>query len=181
MKADCLALVNGENETLWTRAATCPRDEAALALSALEASSDEALALIQSFTDGEGTEQFVELMTPWARASLNAQAAGQAGPDAVVVEVWQARTPTFGLGGLKNEYAKSDFDRCADVLVPHDPNRPESALDTAYASTQNIDSHWRPGKPCRSTSVGDILVLRTTASRRAYVVANLGFEQVMLR
>lgn len=179
MKADCLAIVNAENETLWTRAATCPRSDAAKALSALEQPAGDDLELVKSFTDVHGSERFIELMTPWARAALRCAASGQPEPAAAVVEVWQARQPMFGLDGLKPVYAKAEFEHCADILVPLD-SRAESALDAAYAASQNIESHWRPGKPCRSTSVGDVLVLRTPDSQGAYVVANLGFEPVQL-
>lgn len=181
MKADCLAIVDTSNETLWVRSVNFALELAAVAMAELRRltpANAGPLCLIKSFVDSAGSEQFVEIMTPWADACLNATAKKLPAPEKAVVEVWHANTPTFGFGGMPEILQPSEYSACASILVPYSATQPEHALNVAYAASQNIDSGWNPGKDCRSTSVGDVLVLRALGIRQAYVVATIGFKPV---
>ena len=102
----------------------------------------------------------------------------------VVVEVWLARHPRFGLDGLKVRYDPADFEHVADFLLETAGSPSEewvvAMLECVYRASQNLDDAWRPEEPCRSSSVGDVLVLRLPEQSHAYVVANLGFEKTKL-
>jgi hypothetical protein len=179
MKADCLAIVNSRNDTLWVRSVTYTLNLAATALAELrKIGPSETLALIKSYVDGTGKEQFVEIMTPWADACLKAEALGQCPPQRAVVEVWQEIAPMFGMGGISDVLDVATFVHCADILVPYVDGKQEDALNSAYALSQNIEESWRPGKSCRSTSVGDVLVLRAVNFHQAYAVEAVGFKIV---
>ncbi len=180
MHADCLAVVDGQRGTYWTAAVTCTSVHAAQSLEAVEqAHPGRSLQLIKSYTNRLGAEVFIELMTPWARKTLDALKAGLPKPARAVVEVWQANTPTFGFGPQSDELRTADFTRCADILVPHTADNPHRSLDCAFGASQNIDEAWRVGWPCRSTSVGDVLVLSTAEGRTAYRIDNVGFSEVV--
>ena len=180
MKADCLALVTPQNDTIWVRSPMYSAELAAKAMEELQqAEPTGTLALVKSYTNLNGIEVFVEVMTPWARASLTATADGQPAPAKAVIEIWHDDAPTFGFGGIGDKLTADKFTHCADMLVPYEASDPSDALDACYMATQNIDANWRPGKTgCRSTSVGDVLVLKTADSRQAYAVANTGFKAV---
>ncbi len=179
MKPDCLALVAlSNNETLWVRSATFDRRQAAQAWQAVQAQREDPVELVMSHVDPAGAEQFVELLTPWAKGVC--RDAQSPAPAMAAVEVWQAVTPTFGFGGLPAAFEKTAFARVADVVVPvaEGAEAAPAALDAVFAATQNIDHAWRPGKPCRSTSVGDVLVYRVDGHSQAFVVDNIGFKPV---
>jgi hypothetical protein len=48
-------------------------------------------------------------------------------------------------------------------------------LDSAYNYSQNNGSPWNESKPCRSTSVGDVI---ETENEGFYVVASCGFDEL---
>lgn len=50
----------------------------------------------------------------------------------------------------------------------------EMTLEYVYMNSQNIEDHWNKAKPCRSTSVGDILQL----ANKLYIVASCGFDEL---
>ena len=45
-------------------------------------------------------------------------------------------------------------------------------IDQAYERSQNLSSDWNPDKPCRSTSMGDII----QDGDKQYLVCGLGFR-----
>jgi hypothetical protein len=92
------------------------------------------------------------------------------------VLVLHAKQPTF-FAAAERVVARSDYDEVAQLDLPQPGT---AALDAAYSQTQNIDDAWRPQAPCRSTSVGDILVL-DGAHPQAFEVAMMGFEPISLR
>ena len=179
MQADTLAIIDGNNQTQWTRAATAPLREAAQALAALQAQTGEPLQLIRSFVDKSGAEVLVEFLTTAAHHKLKS-------PDdaMVTVEVWHRNPPDF-FYRAGQPVDRAMFVPVAHFTLPtaftHQPTMAEllpdaeSALDAVYADTQNIDSAWNPAKPCRSTSVGDVLVLRSGNEKAAFAVVSIGF------
>lgn len=51
-----------------------------------------------------------------------------------------------------------------------------TSIEEAYAKTQNLDRHWNYNKPCRSTSVGDVIQV----DDQNFLVTNVGFKQIEL-
>lgn len=47
-------------------------------------------------------------------------------------------------------------------------------LEDAFAKTQNIDAPWNKEKPCRSVSVGDVLVVDNIV----HAVGSFGFDDL---
>jgi len=73
------------------------------------------------------------------------------------IKVYHAKKPNFGFGD-DQEFNDKNFE-----LVAEGPETMD--LDEAFESTQNIDYSWTLNKnitakkqPCRSTSVGDVIV-----------------------
>lgn len=178
LKADCLAIVNDKNDTLWVRSATYAANLAAQALDEFRKVSYEPLTLLKSFTDAHGVEKAVELMTVWADACLEATASGAPVPSAALVEIWLDKAPMFGLGPQSDHLKPSAFEHVASIWVPMIEDA-DVMLDKGFAASQNIDSAWKPSKPCRSSSVGDVFVLRRAGfSPCAFRVASIGFTPV---
>jgi len=53
-------------------------------------------------------------------------------------------------------------------------------LDEAYAMTQNVEKAWNTEKPCRSTSVGDVLKVEKEHHRKFHVVAACAFDTFVM-
>lgn len=53
----------------------------------------------------------------------------------------------------------------------------ERALETVFVRTQNIERPWREHAPCRSTSVGDVMI----ADGVTWLVERIGFRQIGTR
>lgn len=94
-----------------------------------------------------------------------------------MIKVYHAINPTFHVGEVVGLMKLSEFYHVADVAT--------NDLDYAYMLTNSIDSNWWDNAPvtfkgspqhgmdgCRSTSVGDVMLLDGTY----YVVASCGFE-----
>lgn len=181
MKPDCYAVVNEKDETIWVGSSGQPALDAVLSFEALrDKYPDQTLELIKSFTDKDGKEVLAELLSPWAYAVLTAHRQTEVVPEPVVIEVWQALAPKFGMTGTPSELSVPDYAHCVNVVVAKDDN----FLNAAYTATQNIDKHWRPRNPCRSTSVGDVLVVKGDVDgfdSSAFVVASVGFKNVVFR
>lgn len=48
------------------------------------------------------------------------------------------------------------------------------SVEDAFIKTQNFDTNWNTNKPCRSTSVGDII----KCNNDMYQVLGVGFEKL---
>lgn len=187
LQADCLAIVTDARETLWVRSA--PTDIKALVDSFSELSQrpenkTRVLYPLLSYTDENGDEKLVELWSSVMTGLCSAVLAGGAVPDTTQVEVWHETLPMFGLGPQSEVVSAKAFQHVANLRVhgsprwmPEDQSTRDFALDQAYSSTQNVSCGWHP-KGARSTSVGDILVLVSPECRRAYRVANFGFDEI---
>jgi hypothetical protein len=46
--------------------------------------------------------------------------------------------------------------------------------EDAYAKSQNLDGYWNEETPCRSTSVGDVVMM----DDHYYLVKSIGFEDI---
>lgn len=186
LKADCLAIVTDARETLWVRSA--PTDIKALVDSFSELSQrpenqSRVLYPLLSYTDANGDEKLVELWSPVMTGLRSAVLTGPV-PDTTQVEVWHETLPMFGLGPQSEVVSAKAFQHVANLRVhgsprwlPEDQATRDFALDQAYSSTQNVFCGWHP-KGARSTSVGDVLVLVSPECRRAYRVANFGFDEI---
>lgn len=80
------------------------------------------------------------------------------------------RDPTFLDENVNASENVFDFDIAGTVDAEN--------LDDAYTKTQNLENLWNPGKPCRSVSVGDVLMER---GGNAYRVQAFGFSKIQLR
>jgi hypothetical protein len=47
-----------------------------------------------------------------------------------------------------------------------------TCLEEAYFKSQNLDRHWNFKKPCRSTSIGDVIQV----DDKDFMVASSGFQ-----
>lgn len=90
--------------------------------------------------------------------------------------VLHAKQPTFFEASTR-EVPAADYIEVGQLDID---TRGDAALEAAYARTQNIDEAWRPQAPCRSTSVGDILVECVGSTHRAFEVAMCGFKPITL-
>ena len=79
----------------------------------------------------------------------------------------------YNMAQAKKAYDTWLYEMVSDMHFTEAKNHVE-ALDQAYAFSQNLDRPWRAGKPCRSTSVGDILEVENTL----YIVAPMGFDEI---
>jgi len=84
-----------------------------------------------------------------------------------MISVYHRNRPTFmASNGAREEFPKG-FTFMGDVATDN-PNE-------AYQLSNNIDGAWRPEAPCRSTSVGDVLVMDAGKGARLEV-DSLGFN-----
>lgn len=204
MTTNCYAVVDAQNQTLWTGASTDFK-RAALSFKALQDKSlDQTdLHLILSHEDKTGKEMLVEIMTPLAKDYLAKELLPKA--QGATIEVWHEKNPRFGmdemLGATSYPPQESDsYSRVADISVPLgvDPasatnlllasplektteDAIEEALEIAFRYSQNIDASWRPGTGCRSTSMGDVLVFKCCGFRQAFKVRAAGFMAIEFR
>jgi len=98
-----------------------------------------------------------------------------------MIQVYHSKQPTFRVG---NEFVPNvirDYVHVANVYV--------DSKDAAYELTNTIDANWYeddeqvayvgPAGGCRSTSVGDVMVmLDDSGVYRTWVVASFGFSDV---
>ena len=94
------------------------------------------------------------------------------------IQIWHCKKPTFCCAD-KNPVEYNNipelYEHVSDVTtVIKDLN---SALESAYEISQNIDTAWRE-PPCRSTSVGDLMIVMDTTCNvgtDVYEVNSFGF------
>jgi hypothetical protein len=71
-----------------------------------------------------------------------------------------------------------DFDDFENVgAIEVDNESVNQALGQAFHKSQNIEDAWRPDRPCRSTSVGDVMKF----GEQWYEVMGVGFRRVEVR
>lgn len=177
-----LAVVSPAGEELYACSEALDWPAAAQAWKAVQGQHNGPVHLVASETKQSEQGALVELATPWARAEVAANPAEPA-PARACVAVWHAKEPSFGLGDLQSSYRIEDFEHVATLVVPSREiasrqGPPFDALNAAFASSQNIDDSWRPGYPCRSSSVGDIFVCSGDGLEEAFVVCSVGFEAI---
>jgi hypothetical protein len=68
------------------------------------------------------------------------------------------------------------FDEEPDQYRKHVGSVEATCLEEAYFKSQNMDRHWNPKKPCRSTSIGDVIQF----DDRNFMVAGTGFKPIQL-
>lgn len=177
MKLDCISIVDEKNTTLWVRSGVYPLQQAYQALRELEArrppaaAPGQALYLGRSFVDGFGKEQVFELALPFVLAQQQAEVS------AARVEVWHRNTLAHWFGQeVPEPLTRADYHRAGVLLVADNDYR----LDQAFHFSQNLEAVWNPVKPCRSTSVGDVLVVTSgdATPTEAYAVMPFGFAAV---
>lgn len=174
MKLDAVAIVNETNDTLWVRSGTFSLAQAGQVLQTLSPGKNPSLQIVRSYVDEHGREVRAELATGYALAR-NAGKEGQG----VCVEIWQANRPTFRSPEAFSSLSPSNFTNVAQLLLLQEEGAAkDDVLDEAYFRTQNLDFSWNPLRGTRSTSVGDVLVLRTEAQAEAYVVDIVGFSLI---
>jgi len=170
---DCLAIANAKNETLWVRSNVLDLAGLSDSLNALAVQYPrEPLYPLLSHVDDGGTEKLTEfLQLALKHDALDLACATQ-------VEVWHERIPCFGLGPKKTQLAKAEFDRVALVRVPRLDDA-EAMLELVFEFTQSVFAAWHPRVRARSTSTGDVLVLRNPDGLVAYLVESTGWRKVI--
>jgi len=84
-------------------------------------------------------------------------------------KIWNQRQV---LNSMKNW----EYKMVGEIEISHVSNENvEDSLDMVYNYSQNIEDHWNKNKPCRSTSVGDVI---ETENESLYVVASYGFDKL---
>ena len=175
-------IVDGDNKTLWVRAvAACTPQVVleALRLTRESVTPGNPCFVAESLEDSvTGKEVSFRLAQPY----LEAKAAGSTAPGRVL-EVWHVSD--FASLSLEERFAKSapahldrgQFTRVMEFLAGGEVPV-ERALSMAFELSQNIDHSWRPGEGARSTSVGDVIVVRQGDSTQAWRVMPFGFASV---
>lgn len=75
------------------------------------------------------------------------------------------------------DFTLGNYDRVADRQTEETPV--ELLLNRCYRETQNIEAPWNNHKPCRSTSVGDIIAIFPDGQdMELYIVASVGFDKL---
>lgn len=179
MKSNSFAILDNLCATVWARPVSYTAELAAIELDKLqELNPSGGLQLVRTYVGlDEVPVPFVDILTPWATAFVTALNQGLPSPIKAVIEVWHEKECTFRLKADQVMLDPKLFIKCATFLVPSAENV-ESALDAAYTASQNIDTNWRPGNGCRSSSVGDVFVVNMPEGRQPYGVASCGFQQV---
>lgn len=170
-------ITDSKNTTLWVRSrASCTPAQAYESLAVLRKQFPMAgLHLLESEESSTtGKELAIRFVLPYAKAA----AEGVVGP-AAAVEVWH-RTAGPSLDDYSAvpqaslQLAQADYSKVAEVLCPAG-----NAYQLAFELTQNLDGPWNPKAPTRSTSVGDVLVLRTMEGLlHAFCVSPIGWTHV---
>lgn len=99
----------------------------------------------------------------------------------MVIQILHANPPRFFNEAPENGHAlsRAQFDLAGKVRVlPAVPV--EQMLKEAYSRSQNIDDHWNAIHPCRSTSIGDVLLVSHNNEVQAYEVVIHGFRKITL-
>lgn len=97
-----------------------------------------------------------------------------------IIKILVATPPRFfnepSEGGLRF----AQFEEVGTIDVGG-PMTVEEGLSQAFVQSQNIDEAWNPQKPCRSSSVGDVLMVEQPDGQfAAYEVMPLGFKKTTL-
>jgi hypothetical protein len=173
------AIINEQGNTIWVRSSTSGPEAALDALETLQPQyRDQKLHLIESIEDAHsGRELRQRLAMPYARAKVaNPQ------EQAVVVELWH-RLRLFGPADgdyfgteAPERVAREEYTQASEFLAPA-----SNPLESVFAASQNLDASWRPRTPTRSTSVGDILVVKArpvVGGDEYWRVMSAGFAKV---
>ena len=175
-------IVDQKGTVLWLRAVSACTPQ--VVLDACELVRDrmdpgEPVFIAESIEDPvTGKEQTFRLASPY----LEAKRAGSDAP-ARIVEVWHRdEFPGMSIADhLSKEplphIDQSEYTKVTELLMGGD-DAVEAALGAAYSLTQNIDYAWRPGEGCRSSSVGDVFVVRQGDTRQAWRVMAMGYDLV---
>lgn len=186
MKLDAHAIVGANNETLLVRGAQYPLSRLVKDYEALLRGFESVAPLFvgRSFVDTHGNEVLFEQLTPRA---LQVLAGAESAATLMTCEVWHKVHPDFRAILDGDALTVTDFKQVSRFLMAPEADD-EALLDEAYARSQNVTTYWVPvknGKGCRSTSVGDVLVLYRnhddTVVRQAYLVDSVGFQAVQFQ
>lgn len=186
MKLDAHVIVGAQNETLLVRGAQYPLSRLVKDYRAMGKGFESVGPLFvgRSFIDSHGDEVLFEQLTPSAIRVLESTENSAA---LVTCEVWHKMRPDFRAALEGEALAVPDFKRVSQFILANDTEE-EALLDEAYVCSQNLTAFWVPlkdGKGCRSTSVGDVLVLYRSQNdaivRQAYQVVSVGFQEVQFK
>ncbi len=99
---------------------------------------------------------------------------------ACVVELWHMKDLSeLAMKDRFAEHAPATLSRAGYELVAEFVVQAVDALDSVYAASQSLERAWNPIRRCRSTSVGDVLVVHESAwAFRVYRVMGMGFSEV---
>ena len=178
MKLDAVIIVGPQNEILQLRGPFFSLVQLAhdcLAIGRGSAVKPQYAGRSYANTDGE--EVLFEQLTP---QTLHVLRQSSELPLLARVSVWHKKTPDYRADDEGAVIATDAYALVGQFLLVAD--EPEVVLDEAYAGSQNLMHGWTPlknGKGCRSTSVGDVLVLQLPKQDPvAYQVAPVGFQSV---
>lgn len=182
MKLDAHVIVGADNETLLARSYTYPLSRLIEGYFVFreQRGAGRPVYVGRSIVDTAGRELMLEQFTPRTIEALSQGLITGSGLSRV--EVWHKVTPDFRETDLES-LQKVGFKQVGQFLLA--PAEEEALLDEAYGCSQNLTHSWVPlkdGKGCRSTSVGDVLVLHVATleavSQKAFQVMPVGFEEV---
>ena len=98
----------------------------------------------------------------------------------VAYELFQAKDEFLGrslkyardedIDSIRDAFLQGNYESVWTFQLPADGL--ERRLEEVFYLSNNIDSSWHPQRPCRSTSVGDIVKTRD----EYWIVASVGFK-----
>ncbi len=98
-------------------------------------------------------------------------------PRAARVQVWLAKMPLDSLDerGLA-QLREDQYDWVGDLDVRGYST--VKLLNRAFERSQNAIYAWNPQRPCRSSRIGDVFVLREGDRVQAFAIMSVGFSPV---
>jgi hypothetical protein len=187
MNFDAYVIVDKFNSTQWVRSSGYGFSQLATAYEEVRPTLAHPSFIGRSFTDSQGREVCLELITP---AALKAANQGSTGPFACSIEIWH-RKPECGLPmTAAMPLLATDYENVGQMLVSFNDDSAEM-LEEAFCCSQNLEAPWAPvprgrSTGLRSTSVGDVLVLLRhsedgTQVRHSFIVDSIGFKAATLQ
>jgi hypothetical protein len=171
-------LVDEHSRALWVRPVPCAYELLASALRRARELTGRSVQLVCAPVAAGDSDEPPEVLTDAIE-----QLAKQPDASVAIVEVLLANPPRFDIT-FKPPEETSTLSRSQFVIAARftllDAAEPDVLLNEVFEKSQNIEEPWNPFKPCRSTSVGDVLVLWRGAECVAYEVRNIGFSTVSL-
>lgn len=170
-------IVNASDRVFWLSTKAASMRDCMAKFDEIRAENPrETLHLVRSWAPNIGDAFEFEYLKPLGLASV----ASNSDLPGARLEIWHAKSMRNPPSG-ENPVNKVEYTLAGRVVVPLEPTDPET-LEKGFEFSQNVNNPWNPLKPARSTSVGDVFVLRAPGHPTegvAYLVRGSSFVKVM--